>query len=452
MYSFETFVFILSYPLVPIIAWVILLSAKVRPFRVSLSMVFVWSYLVFAYLGLPLLYFKLIPYRVNVSGINDPELVLHVFLLSTSNLILLCFGVAIGIGNFNRAQMCITKNSATLLCNFNKVTTPKFRMAFWFIVLLSALVIMDYLRKVPNIALIASLTEAEKPIAVIRSQMTSAFPGRLHWYRLFYSDILSFCSFLAFSLALIEKKRRYYITFLLVFLFALFSLTMSGQKAPVAWFLIGLFLTWLIATGRSQVPLRIVFGMVVVTLSVLVVTYILFMGSKTVSSALGSVFSRVFTGQMTGAYHYLRIFPEYEPYLLGRSFPNPRGILPYEVYPLTRRVMNIVHPELVERGIIGSMPTVFWGEIHANYGPFVAAFIGFPLGILLGLIDRLFRPLSRNPETIAFYVWVVLFFRELTGTGLSTIFIPTPLIILGVIYFWLKKWRGFHKSMNHGVA
>ena len=47
------------------------------------------------------------------------------------------------------------------------------------------------------------------------------------------------------------------------------------------------------------------------------------MNIESLNSALFSVFSRTFTGQIQPAYHYLEFFPEIEPFLLGRSMTNP---------------------------------------------------------------------------------------------------------------------------------
>ena len=105
------------------------------------------------------------------------------------------------------------------------------------------------------------------------------------------------------------------------------------------------------------------FGMVLIGLM-----YVYFKGSSSIWVGIQSGISRITTGQMSGLYHYLDIIPDQVDYLLGRSLPNPRGIFPWEHYRLTVEVMNIVHKGLAEQGIVGSMPTFFWGEMYANFG------------------------------------------------------------------------------------
>ena len=110
------------------------------------------------------------------------------------------------------------------------------------------------------------------------------------------------------------------------------------------------------------------------------------MASKNPINAIASVFSRTFTGQIQPAYHYLEFFPMHHDFLWGRSFPNPRGILPFEPYRLTVEIMNWRFPDLVKRGVVGSMPTTFWGELYANFGTLGVITIPFFVGIVIYLL------------------------------------------------------------------
>ena len=53
--------------------------------------------------------------------------------------------------------------------------------------------------------------------------------------------------------------------------------------------------------------------------------YVYFMGSLDVWTGVQSGFSRITTGQMSGLYHYLIIFPD-RLIIYKEAFPNPSGI------------------------------------------------------------------------------------------------------------------------------
>jgi len=129
--------------------------------------------------------------------------------------------------------------------------------------------------------------------------------------------------------------------------------------------------------------------------------------------------SRAFAGQIQPLYHYLEIFPMKVDYLLGRSLPNPMGILPFEHYNLTVEVMNIVQPWHLEMGVVGTMPTFFWGEMYANFGYFGVVLPPLIVGVVVCLFADLLDRLRPSPLVIAVIVWFALHIKNLSATSLS---------------------------------
>lgn len=173
------------------------------------------------------------------------------------------------------------------------------------------------------------------------------------------------------------------------------------------------------------------------------------MGSPTIWAGIQNGFSRITMGQMGGLYHYLIIFPDQVDYLFGRSFPNPGGIFPWEPYRLTVEVMNIVNPRLAELGIVGSMPTFFWGEMYANFGYLGILIPPFFVGYVVYAINVLIFRLPMSPLTLAIFVWALLHIKNISGTGLSgyiinisgLIMASFTLIALGLIGRGVIKFR-----------
>jgi len=81
--------------------------------------------------------------------------------------------------------------------------------------------------------------------------------------------------------------------------------------------------------------------------------------------------------------------------------------------------MNIVHPNKSDIGIVGSMPTFFWGEMYANFGYVGVVIPPVFIGILTYWFNvQLFR-LSPSPIPIAFFLWFVMHYKDLAITSLS---------------------------------
>ena len=150
--------------------------------------------------------------------------------------------------------------------------------------------------------------------------------------------------------------------------------------------------------------------------------------------AVLNIFSRAFGGSIQPAYHYLEIFPEKKEFLLGLSFPNPGGVFPHQPYALATEVSSWVKPGLAEEGIVGSMPTVFWGEAYANFSYIGLVFIPFIIGFLLFSIDIIASKLIDTPFKIGFYVWLLLHFKNLSVSGFSGYIIDSDLIALSFIF------------------
>mgnify|MGYP001260887004 CR=1 FL=1 len=75
---------------------------------------------------------------------------------------------------------------------------------------LSLIVLLLYLSKIERIALIVALRDSISESKVARSAMGNAFPGKYHWYRLFFSQVLSFVTFAFWSNWLVTKRKKRY--------------------------------------------------------------------------------------------------------------------------------------------------------------------------------------------------------------------------------------------------
>ncbi|OOE37585.1 hypothetical protein BZG06_16505, partial [Salinivibrio kushneri] len=353
-------------------------------------------------------------YRYAV-GIQDPTIVLIVLFFSSINIIFFLLGVIF----FRRfVGFKVVPFRSYEIKSFSWLQDK----LLWLLFALCVLVLMNYLSQLDNVALIVALTDGVSVAKQARSDMGNSFSGDYHWYKLIMHDLGNLVTFTAFSLWLIRRKVKDALFFFFTLCYSVFVAVMATEKAPIAWLLIGLFMVYFFVRNNGLVPFKKLIPFVLLIVALLILSYIYFMGSSDVGAALWSVFSRAFSGSISPAYFYLEFFPEHQEYLLGRTFPNPGGLLPYEPYRYTVEVMNWQFPSIVGSGIVGSMPTVFWGESYANFGFIGIPIVAFTVGCLTSLVSYIVSKVEINPLTIGFTVWLILIVKDLSITGFSGYF------------------------------
>ena len=379
--------FVFSYLMFPLIIYLLMKANGLSIFKLTIpSFVILWMF-VSAYIGTLALYFGWDDYRY-ATGVTDKMIMLNVYGFTTWTIFSLVMGYIfskniIGFGDI--------KSTSYNLRSLNK----KEKLWLFFLLLFGFAILALYISKVPRLALIVAIVDGYKEAKLARSLMGNDFAGKYHRYHLVMHHILNLVTYVYFANWLYLRKRAAFIVFFIALSGASFAALMATEKGPFAWLLIGLFLTYVLVKKDSKLPLFASIKLVLLLIVSISILYIFFMGSSDIGSAIASVFSRSFTGQIQPAYHYLDFFPVNQEFLFGRSFPNPGGILPFEPYRLTVEVMNFKHPELAIRGLVGSMPTIFWGEMYANFGligvlvtPFIVGVVLYAISYMLGLMEN----------------------------------------------------------------
>lgn len=403
--------FLSLFLILPLCVALLLKVAGERLNQISLVNVTAFALLLFSVLGtFPLFYF-LDDYRYAI-GVQDKSLVLKVLFYSALNIVFFLVGVIFVRKFLGLNPVPFTSNETYPLSTLQKSYLVG-------VFTLCTLILFLYLQKIEKIALVVAFTEGVGASKLARSEMGNSFTGNHHWYKLVMQDLGALLAFTCYALWLRRKKVLTFIPFVAATGYAAFVAVMATEKAPFAWLLIGLFMVHFLVKSDGFIPLRKLIAFAFILLGVLIFSYILFMGKKDLSSALWSVFSRAFSGSISPAYFYLEFFPEHQSFLFGRTFPNPGGIMPYEPYRYTVEVMNWKFPALSESGVVGSAPTVFWGEAYANFGPLGIPLVAFFMGCITAGASFLISKIEINPLTIGFLVWLILSFKDLSVSGFS---------------------------------
>ncbi len=365
----------------------------------------------FQYIGLPVLYFRLDEFRAVF--VYDKWLVMRVFAYTAITITLMIAGCVAArriFGPIDWPGGGIRENGRL----------QTFCLLVLFGICCSVLYLYIAKIGIGNIALLAVLgVGGDVQVDLARSAMGNAFEGKYHWYHMFMNKLLLFCAYAMFAQYLLRPNRASRLMFGVVFLVAAFAMTMAVEKGPMADLLIALFLVYVLVKKEGLFPIRGSLYIAAVLLAVLIVFYMSFSGVESPVKAVFSVASRAFTGQIQAAYHYLQYFPHHHEFLFGRSFPNPGDILPFRHYSLTLEMMAWHDPGLSGIGVVGSMPTVFWGEMYANFGFPGVLLPPFFVGFFLYWLNSLALRLIPDPSVIALFVWMMIHFKNLAASSLS---------------------------------
>lgn len=426
----------------PLFIFYLLKIAGEKINKISIVNVTTVSIYIFSFLGTLPLFFMMDEYRV-ATGVTDRETVFLTLTCSFVNIIFFLSGVIFirKILRLNPLQIVSSRISG--LSAGQKFITLCF---FAFV----CLILFIYIKKVGEIALFTAIQQGAAEAAIARSNMGNNLGGGgYHWYYLVLHNIGFLLTLNFYAIFIINKNVINLFLFIISFLVSSFIATMATEKAAFIGLLMALVMMHYLVKANGLLPKKSLIALGVVVISFLIIFYIIFMGSSTVLDAFSSIISRAFSGSISPAYFYLQYFPGAQEFLVGRTFPNPGGFLPYTPVRYTVEVMNWVFPEMLSGQVVGSMPTVFWGEAYANFGFLGIPIIGLIMGVVVALVSYLFSRLELNTMTVAFFVWLIFHFKTLAITGFSGFLYDFHLIFMSIVLFVVLLGNGKFKIYSH---
>jgi hypothetical protein len=333
-----------------------------------------------------------------------------------------------------------------VVVNFNLLENRVSLSLFYLLLFLSIGVLFIYLNKLQHIAVLEAFKGADRfLIAYYRSEMTNNF-SKYHRYALFFNTIIPFLSYIAWAEFIITKKKLWRNLFIVVFLISSFTLIMDTQKAPIIWYIAALAsIHWVIKDFKINANTIIKISSVFII--ILVVMYSTFVGAELNINTIKNPIQRAFTGQLAPLYWYMEIYPKQIEFVGGKTFPNPRGLLPWEAYRYTVEVSNYVREfnnDFRLNNIVGSSPTAFLGELWVNFGIWLNIILPFYLGVFIIAIHKQFIKKPISVIGISLMVWLAFHFRGLATSGISNYLFDLELyvvLIISYLFVQLSKVR-----------
>ncbi|MEL4378921.1 O-antigen polymerase [Shewanella algae] len=392
-------------------------------FRLSVSSFYFVSLIAFSYIGIPFLYDKIIHHAV-LMGVVNTEILELMYIYSWFSVLFFALGYILSLTRLSIFEF----NSG--MSRGGLYLTPKITLYCAYILMfLCFCVTLLYLSKVPSIALFAG-HGAEAMSA--RSDMTNAFSGKYHWYKAFFRDLALFTFLFILTISCLEKKKVSKFTILILFAFVSFTHLMTGEKSTFVWFLISIFLVNLQVYHQGKVKVKYLIMLFVIVFGLLYISYIFFMDVD--GDIIEILIGRAFVGQVMPAYYYLDYFKEGN-YLLGSTFPSYGGILPFERVMITSFLADKVFPN---SPIAMTLPSVYWAEMHANFGPIGVIGSSIFIGFILGSIDKSLAKVRLSSLRISLVAWCSIHFMTLSGGALSDFFYDIFLMLILFASFLLN--------------
>jgi hypothetical protein len=425
----EDFFFLFLY-IFFLFTWLFILKySGVQILTISIPSFLIITIFVYQYLGFPILFFFLDDYRAYY--VQDRAIIWEMFLWTSFSITLIIIGFIAARKSFGPLHLANQYNAFS-----DSITPIRFfqRLMLLILFIISVLVLFVYLSKIgwSNIALFSAIniSDQEISIEVLRSNMGNAFEGKYHWYKLFMHDFLMTVSVTFFGQWLLRKNFFLFIMFIISFLICAFSMLMAVEKGPSMTYLISLLFIYTIIKfqGRLQFKQLVKFGFFGFFITGLM--YMYFMSASTLWLGIESVISRVFTGQIHALYHYLEIFPAQINFLWGQSFPNPGRLLPFEPFHLTKELSRMVYPQNELMGVVGQMPTIYWGEMYANFSYLGIIIPPFFIGYFLYWFNTIIFRLPMTPLVLSFFIWIIMHYGNLAVTSLGSFLIDLPMFIM----------------------
>jgi len=391
-----------------IISAIMILRIYGRNFIITIPGLYYSFYVVFIFVGSPFVFIQ--------NNFDN----FYYYLSTHIGLILPIIGMIIGNYLTNRdARVTFYKFLSRRLSN--QYGGFSFFLPFSILCLISLAISLKYLSliEIPLFYLIQGVDSAFDLAKLRELATTTLKDAKLHRYRFFMIQLLPLLSLMAYFKMRITQKINWRIIFLILFTFTSFLTVADLQKRPILEFFLMIFVASSLYSGKLN--FRRIFFISLVFLLILILMYMTIMGlsERSLIDVLDAISNRLFIVQTYPLYLYFEAFPSKHNFLYGTSFPNPGGLLPHKPFPLTKYIFKS-SMGLVD--IVSTAPTVFIGEIYANFGFLLMLPWILLTGLLLQLIQAFFENHTKTIISASFYAFYVVWCTRLALTGFFLVF------------------------------
>jgi len=411
--------------------------------------IFIFYYFIFIYFGSLILLLKFDTFSVEILGmVNDKTLRILVF-LTTIFFLFAIMAALLADYIFGIKKDILIKWIKKDIISFSPNNDKFIIIPIIFFFLMSIIIFIYYLSKIPLIPILGVFLNIG-PMRLRAEAVGDLFEGKIWWYRYFYLNIPIFLSFVIIIEGFQNKSYLLRLLRFLLILYCFFINIFDVQKAPLLFYLFFLFLIYhYIHKKNVKINFKNILMYTIMALSLLTTMYIYFMG-RDFSIAIVEGFHRVFTGQLQGLYGIIENFTNRPLY--GRTLPPfLLKVFGLDFYNLDKEMKLYIHKYInPNSSIIGLAPTVYFGEVYANFG-LIACFLSmFLIPFILRSIDCLFiKRIDKSSLSIGLYIYMMWHYKNLVLGRLSPFIFDISVVLILFIYFILLLIKNFINLLKH---
>lgn len=399
---------------------------------------FIISYLVFSYIGFPLIYSPSSRYVIE-ENINNINTLNFTFILSSLSIIILIFSYA-----FTLVISKTKKLSSNYKLEINYLKSNQLVIIF-IVLIISIYFLFVYINAIPSLGIMnLFLGDSSQELGLARSNATNAL-DKAWRYQFLPGKMIPFLSYCLIIQN--HKEKKYIIKFLMITTISVsvFYCIMNLMKGPLLFYLWSIiFLNNFLNNKKFNLKTIILFSLLALTFIVFLVWAIT---QSTFDSILEGVLNRIFSGSLMAGYFHVEIFPKIHDYLYGFTMPNPSHIFPFEVFELTKYVSSYIF-SASSNGAVGSAPGPFWAELYANFG-IPGVMLGSSLiGTIFGFFHIFFKKLKPNVYYIALFIFIAFELREISTSGFFTFFFPLKIVLI-IVFSYILRFRFIKKNRKY---
>lgn len=259
-------------------------------------------------------------------------------------------------------------------------------------------------------------------LAQLRIQASREFEGNSLIKNLLGLNLSQILSYIVYVYKLKYKRMKWNILFVFTVVLSVLTQTLSTEKAPIIFYLIGFLMINVLINGR--ITKKSFIGFFVVFVSITLFLYAI-LGFNIEFTFNDGPIGRMVLGQITPLFYYFLIFPDTYPFL---------GLISSTGESAARIVMSVFNPGGLEQGTAGVMNTLFIAEAYAHFSIYGIILSPIVVGLIIQVFYLVFLKMPKNPITIATYVFVALKLQaSVTGGIWAFIYNPNIIFIVLVI-------------------
>ncbi|GAA5645583.1 hypothetical protein Vpro01_01326 [Vibrio proteolyticus] len=225
-------------------------------------------------------------------------------------------------------------------------------------------------------------------LAKIRIMADDTYHGNIYVKNILFKTLIPIFAIFSFVVYLNNRKHITLLLCLVYMLMAIYSLTYSLAKSPLAFFLISLFFSYFYSRGSMEIRKLFYFSLLVIT--VILLSYYFFMGGELLSNSYNKgPIGRVILSQQAGIYLSIDMFPNHIDFIGFESFSKNVSSF-FGIAHIDRSaeyLMQFFNKNAVDKGTAGVLNSLFIAESWANWGIYGAVifpiWVGFITNILI---------------------------------------------------------------------